>query len=814
MFCEQCGTELEEDAIFCFNCGAKVASDSPSYDDDDKTVILQEENDFREETEFQEEGQPAVRSDAVETGNLTAEKAGEEGVTGKTTVEAEASAEVGAEMTPEAEASAEVGAEMIPEAEASAEVEAEMTAEAGAAGGGPETVETVEISPTGVVETGTAMMVPEAAAQKKFCPNCGAANGMNDLFCQQCGMFFGNTAEKMGGADAAGKKHKKGFSWKTAAIAAALLVVIGLGIVFVPRILGGMTSKGDDLDFIMYVKDNELTMARKNKYEPMVVGDRVFDDKDVNGVGSAYNLVKYSPDRKYVFYPQKIDDGGCELYRKKLGSKKAEAEKIDSDVQSYSIIDNDTLVYVKDNADRKLYLYRKGESEKIASNAWYMRVSADGKYIMWRDDDNRLYVQDTDLKSDKMKLDSDVYQIYAVSDDFGKIVYQKEDKLYVMKGMEEKEKIASDVYEAYTYDINGSLELYYLKAGDQTNLSYYDLIDDDCLVQDQQMAEPRIEDYQKVTYKDSFWGKQKSVEVDDSYYEEQEKYQQKQDRDYLRSSLESSLLGMEECEIYYYQDTAGESNKVMTVLQKQGENAYGSAAADTALMYVYNIDMEKIEKSKLSGFIQDGYIDYYEVQQKVEKRLGEGRQLLYIENGELHEIGDYEPDDEYSPYLNAWANEEKQILYISEFGNEENKLYSLAYGRKDASLELITDELAQMVSWGMDEICYINEDDELYYADTLIAEEVGAWIVWENEAILYLTDMDKDRKEGTLHLYQNGKDTEIADDVSNAGGYGMFDSDKVVFLTDYNFKKFRGDLNVFNGKKVQNIDSDVTGIIF
>lgn len=188
MFCEQCGTKLEEDAIFCFNCGAKVASDSPSYDDDDKTVILQEENDFRQDTGFQEEGQPAVRSDAVETGNLTAEKAGEEGATGKTTVEAEGSAEVEAKMTAEAEASAEVGAEMIPEAEASAEVEAGMTAEAGAAGGGPETVETVEISPTGVVETGTAMMVPEAMEQKKFCPNCGAPNGMNDLFCQQCGM--------------------------------------------------------------------------------------------------------------------------------------------------------------------------------------------------------------------------------------------------------------------------------------------------------------------------------------------------------------------------------------------------------------------------------------------------------------------------------------------------------------------------------------------------------------------------------------------------------------------------------------------------
>lgn len=778
MFCEQCGTELTEDALFCFNCGAKVASDSASYDDDDKTVILQEESDYQEEQkETSPESEPLGEPEETKTS-----------------------------ATPETVESTEPA---TPESTVDTEVETGDSSEV--SGAGEETIETVAISPTGVVEAGTAMMVPEAAEQKKFCPNCGAANGMNDLFCQQCGMFFGNAAEKMGGADASGKKHKKGSVWKKAAVVVAALIVIGLGIAFVPRILGGRMAKSGDLDFVMYLKDNELTMARKNKYEPIVVGDRVFkDDEETDGI---YEVVKYSPDHQYVYYPQKLEDDGYELYRKKLGSKKAEAEKIDSDILYYEIIDNDRLVYLKDSTDKKMYLYHKGESEKIASDVWDMRVSADGKYIMWRDDDNRLYVQDTGLKSDKIKLDSDVGQIYTASDDFKKIVYQKEDKLYVMKGMEEKEKIASDVYSAYTYDINGSLKIYYLKTGDQTELSYYDLIDDDCLVQDQQMAEPRIEDYQKVTYKDSFWGRQKSVEVDDSYYEDMEKYQQKQNRDYLRSSLESSLLGIEECEIYYYQDAAGESNKVMTVLWKQGETAYGKAAADTALMYVCNIDTERIEKLKLSGFMQDDYIDYYEVQQKVEKQLGEGRQLLYIENGEFHEIGDYEYDYENGSYINAWANEEKHILYIKESG--ENKLYSVDYAQKDASLELITDELTWVAWWrNMDEICYINEDEELYYGDAKIAEDVGRCGVWKNDALLYLTDMDKDGKEGTLHLYQNGKDTEIADDVTFEGGCVMFDSDKVAFLTDYNFKKYRGELNIYDGKNVKNIDSDVTRIIF
>lgn len=777
MFCEQCGTKLGEGDLFCMNCGARVTAAAAGGRDDDKTVILHEENGFQE-------GQQAARSEESDTAAVPAEEAKLSGMT-----EVEEVKQEGTAQTEETE-----------EPETAEPTEAKT-----------ETVETVAISPTGVVETGTAVVVPEEAQQKKFCPNCGAPNGMNDLFCQQCGMFFGNAAEKMEGQGASGKAHKKGSLWKIAAAVAAVLVVIGLGIALVPRIFGGTAAKGQDFDFVMYLKDNELTMARKNKYEPVVIGDRVYDDSDDQSSYNCNYLVQYSPDHQYVYYPQKIDDEGCDLYRKKIGSKKAEEEKIDSKVLYYEIIDNDRIYYVKDNEDNKLYLYNKGESEKVASDVWNVMVSADGKYIMWLDD-NRLYVQDTALKADKMKLDSDVFQVYAVSDDFNKIVYQKEDRLYVMTGMEDKEKIASDVYQAYIYDINGNLKMYYIKTGEQANISYYDLIDDDCLAQDQQMAEPQIEDYQRVTYKDSFWGRQKRVEVDDSYYDDLEQYQKKVERDYLRDSLDNDMLAMEEWDIYYYEEAAGESNKVMSALQKQGDRVYVKIAENSALMYAYNIEQDRIEEAKLSGFADSAY---YEIQQEITKQLDGGRQLLYIENGEVREIEGYEISDEnYSFYPAVGTNEEKQILYIYDFGGEDRRLYSLDYGHKDASLELITDELMQMVSWDMDEICYINEDEELYYGDTKIAEEVGLCKVWDSEALLYFTDMNKEGSEGTLHLYQNGNDAEIAEDVAPVGGYGIFDANKVVFLTDYNFKKSRGDLNVYDGKEVQNIDTDVTGIIF
>lgn len=777
MFCEQCGTKLGEGDLFCMNCGARVTVAAAGEQDDDKTVILHEENGFQE-------GQQEARSEESDMAAVPAEEAKLSGMTEVEEVKQEGTAQTeeteepgtaepaeaekpGTVETGEAGSSGEAGAEVTesmgtPEASDMAEKMRESSEPAEAK---TETVETVAISPTGVVETGTAVVVPEEAQQKKFCPNCGAPNGMNDLFCQQCGMFFGNAAEKMEGQGASGKAHKKGSLWKIAAAVAAVLVVIGLGVVLVPRIFGGTAAKGQDFDFVMYLKDNELTMARKNKYEPVVIGDRMYDDSDAQSGYNYNHFVQYSPDHQYVYYPQKIDDEGCDLYRKKIGSKKAEEEKIDSKVSYYEIIDNDRIYYVKDNEDNKLYLYNKGESEKVASDVWNVQVSVDGKYIMWLDD-NRLYVQDTALKADKMKLDSDVFQVYAASDDFNKIVYQKEDRLYVMTGMEDKEKIASDVYQAYIYDINGNLKMYYIKTGEQANISYYDLIDDDCLAQDQQMAEPQIEDYQRVTYKDSFWGRQKRVEVDDSYYDDLEQYQKKVERDYLRDSLDNDMLAMEEWDIYYYEEAAGESNKVMSALQKQGDMVYVKIAENSALMYAYNIEQDRIEEAKLSEFADSAY---YEIQQEITKQLDGGSQLLYIENGEVHEIEGYEADDEkQSIYLSAWANEEKQILYICDFGDEDERLYSLHYGSKDASLELITDELMRVVSWDMDEICYVNEDEELYYGDTKIAEEVGPCKVWENDAILYLTDMNKDGNEGTLHLYdyRSGEDTEIAEDIA------------------------------------------------
>lgn len=780
MFCNNCGTKLDEGVLFCPNCGNKVDNVPVEENEDDKTVILSEEM------------YEVVRENENENPSETVQEVNSD-------TQSDANTQEGQDETIKGEGPQEqdIQQQNIQEQKG-------------------ETIEAVEISPTGVVETNAAIAVPNEV-QKKFCPNCGTANNMNDLFCQECGMFFGNAEEKMG-QGMSPKSQKSGKVVKVVVSAAIAVILIAL-ICMVPRFIKG-SGNGKDQDFVVYIKDNELFMAADNKYEPIQIGDKFYEDKDDAQTYSYYSRVSYSPDYKYIYYPKNFetDEYTYDLYYKKVGDKKAEEVKVDSDVLSYKIINDNKIVYIKDYDDRKLYLYDGNDSVKITSDAAWMTVSEDGKFILWRssEGDNKLYVQDTAMKADKVKLDSDVEYLCDFSDDLKTIVYVKDDNLYVMKNMDEKEKIASDIEDAWVYDINGNLQIYYVKESNEINLYAYDFIEDDYLSQDQSITEPRIEDYQTVTYVNDYFGSREKVETDDAYYRELEKYEEKETRDYLREELKNyQPVGTGSGNIYYYSAKEDESVKVIEALVLGGN----SIGTDTALMYLWNIDIENIEKVKLSKLLE-------ETEENIEKKFNEAllnsMQLLYLKDGEIFEVDDSDIDYKWLDDVNVVANEKVNTLYISyEFYNPDTEkyheeLYSYDYRSANAKLQLLCDEFDEVAALNNSEgIYYTNEDEDLYCNGTKIDSDVYIWsvTVQENGTVLYLTDIDKNDREGTLKIYQNGKTTKIADDVV-INTYGVFDRDKIAFLADYNFDKRRGDLEIYNGKETIRVDTDVTSIIY
>lgn len=683
-------------------------------------------------------------------------------------------------------------------------------------------IEAVQISPTGIVETNSAVPFTEQYAPKKFCPNCGMANNMNDMRCQNCGFFFGNAEPNMGPSMGPnmGKPTKKGAKALKIAVPIVIAVVfIALLCVFVPRLLKGVGGKENEHDFLLYIKDNELMMAKSGEYTPVQIGEKYYEDEDDADIYT-YNSggVSYSPDNKYIYYPHAYDtyESVYDLYRKNLNDKKAEEEKIDSNVVYYEVVDNDKILYIKDWDDRKVYLYDKDEKIKVTSDALWAHVSDDGQYIIWEtnDDDGRLYVQDIAMKEDKIKLESDIYTVYAYSSDLNVIIYDKDDNLYILKDLEDREKIASDVEYAYVYGSNDNLQIYYTKEGDEIELTVYDLIDDDCLSEDEDMVEPRISDYQTTTYVDDFFGSREKIETDDAYYDALEEYSQKEDRDYIREYLKSVDLTDSATEIYYYDAKSNESSKIMDTIVLDED----SLLEDTALMYCWSVDVENVKNAPKLSELTD--MTAYEVEAEAADALFNSMQVWYIKDGEVVEIPNVEMDYENINSLSVVANENNHMIYLMyEYYTEDledyyTELYSCDYNAEEAALELVNDEAFFIIDWFADDIYYTNEDDDFYRGDTKIDEDVYAYSVnvQEDGTVLYLTDIDEDEVEGTLKMYQDGETVEIAENVPVLG-YRIFEGNKIAFLEDYNFDKSRGDLNVYDGKEVINVDSDVASVI-
>ena len=765
MFCNNCGTKLEEDALFCPNCGSRADSAAQMETEDDRTVILREE---------------AVENPIENANDEPAQDAQNEQEKEQASVQGQSSQEQSAQKQ-------------------------------------EETIEAVEISPTGVVETNAAIAVPNDV-QKKFCPNCGTANHINDLFCQECGMFFGNAEEKMGKEMT--RKPQKNAKVIKIAISAVLVALFAAFLFIVPRFVkSGGNDK--DRDFIVYIKDNEIFMAKSNKFEPQQVGDKFFEDKEDVRTYSYYGGISYSPDYKYIYYPKNFEtyDYTYDLYYRKAGNQKAGEEKIDSDVLSYEVIDNNRIAYIKDYDDHKLYLYDGNDSVKITSDAAWMTVSDDGKYILWRsnDGDNKLYVQDTAMKADKKKLDSDISYLCAYSDDLQTIIYEKDDNLYVVKDLGEKEKIASDVDGVNVHDINGNFQIYYVKESDETSLSAYDLIKDDYLSQDQNITEPRLEDYQTVTYVDDFFSSREKIETDDAYYQDVEKYEEKKARDELREELKRyELVDTQSGDLYYYNAKKGESVKVMEAAMVLTADSIGT---DTALMYLWSLDLDSIEKPKLSKLLEGNGEDAEEI---LWETIYENMQFLYLKGEEVFVIDDSDMDRDNLDYVEVYGNEKTGTMYIQyDFYNPESEkyhaeLYSYDYQSADAELKLLCDDFASVISCNSSEgIYYINEEEDLYCNDTKIDSDVyeSSVAVQDNGTVLYLTDIDDNYREGTLKIWQGGETDRIADDVA-IYTYGVFDQNKVAFLADYNFDKCRGDLVLYNGKETTRIDSDVTSVVY
>ncbi len=263
-----------------------------------------------------------------------------------------------------------------------------------------------------------------------FCTNCGKQTSTEFDVCQNCGAptnANGNSEQALTAPNGEKTPIPKNVIMY-AGIGAAVLIVIIL-------LISLIASAGSKLtDPVLYIKDSEIYLNKfKKNSEPIQLTSELLDYSYLSeytlagGLNAISNLVKISEDGKYIFYIDEIEDSddGYNLFYKKTSKLDDEPVKIDSEVYSFVVNDDATLVTYR-NYDDELYQYnmKKDTKDKLESDVAECEISDDGLSYVVLDEDDRLYVKYK--KDDAEKISSDVTTINKVSEDYKTIYFTKD----------------------------------------------------------------------------------------------------------------------------------------------------------------------------------------------------------------------------------------------------------------------------------------------------------------------------------------------------------------------------------------------------
>ena len=290
-----------------------------------------------------------------------------------------------------------------------------------------------------------------------------------------------------------------------------------------------------------------------------------------------------------------------------------------------------------------------------------------------------------------------------------------------------------------------------------------------------------------------------------------------------------------------YQLKDGSSKKLVTGI-KQPYNYY-SVASDKVI-YTSKIDepgfLYKFDYNGNEELVSDSFVEFVDFNRYddllacIEKN-SEGETVLKIrQNGEI--LGEYKDiqgskDDkieEVHPYNSK---------YWYFFSKENNKLWRVTLkGDSKGKIELMNDNISDFHDMYTDKKGK-KENDSLLYTAKILGNNyyslfIDGNIVIQNlgeyysHADLVLDDTEtyiiynislpgSSTRSDTYHIWENGKDTIVAENVKDYNGflpnYEKFE--KTYFLTGYDESKGTGVLKQYLNGKLKDIDSDVKGFV-
>lgn len=658
-----------------------------------------------------------------------------------------------------------------------------------------------------------------------ICPNCNKEIEDGSKFCNFCGHKIGDAVvaeaanpnkSKINGFLLTAKAFVLGL-WKKVKALPRLYLIIGAAalaalIVMITVLSVVISLLKPTNDHIMYLKDNEVFFANMKKQDPWQVTSDLFEG--VNAPDSsdvAYAISYYftlSEDGKTLFYIDKTGDSNyVSLYYRNAKKPNSEPNKISSEVASYNVNEKATVVTYLKGVEGALYQYsvKKQETEKIASDVKNYRVSPDGKRIFFLTSDGGLYYYISG--KDKVKVESDLTEMFATPDkELSAAYYVKEGSLYKVEIGEEKEKIASDVDSVYRGNADG--DIYFLKVTSTTN-SILDYIVDDMKATDDAMTQPVAPDrpyrYEYDTQEEYDAAYEQYEKDYDAYSLAWDEYYEKQRRDNIRETLKETQYVMESYTLYYY-----DGEEVVEVIKDFSHSLASSSSSNTWVISA--VDMTKFVKVKLSEITYAGGAEYL-VDDAIENAGNvyvcheDKVTALQIENARNFRIN----------------SEGTELFYLTNVSGETAKgdLYRIKIKKgKPSDPELYnTDVNTTNMSFVSDKFIYFKDYSEetsrgeLYIGKEKVDFDVYVYDVKYNEEknqLIYFTDWNSEKKNGTLKSYSKGKTTKIGDEISQ---FEFSSEGKILYLYDYSTTYKKGDLYIYNKGKATKLDMDVSCIV-
>lgn len=623
-----------------------------------------------------------------------------------------------------------------------------------------------------------------SGAAQIFCPMCGAPTDADSAWCVSCGAALNTTKT--------GRKKGNGFDVKKLIVPAVAVVAVVCVVLLVGRLFGNKKMP------ILYTKDGNL-YANAWKEDTEV---RVEKDYD-----SSSPIPQFSEDKKYLYYAGDYSGSNYNLYRKKVKDLDGDDERIAKDICAYTLLDNNKVIFR--DSDDNLYVTDGDEKEKFDSDIRSYFVNDEETKVVWLTDEGDMYVQDVKMKDDRERIAEEVSSVDVRTSGFEQIAYYKNDGLYILSDLENENKVfdAEDhVRDNSIYIKDNEIVVYYTTVAEEEERTAYDFIQDDMFEADAAITEPDRSDYEHVELRKNGWGTYEDTVLDESYYTDYDKYEEKCNRDDDRKWMQDYEIELDRYDFCYYTVENGRET-LNTCYSAEFSTNYNGRVITKQQMELNNVS------ARMSDFYgENATMNIYDFCDDIENKLYEnGRQVYFYDGKERAQLDDSEGDS----FNIIGDNEDKELFYALQYESDSSSgsydLVSISYGKEFGEIKTIEQDVDTAMYAG--EQLFYMIDDDLYCEEERIEKEIEWFSVRsidDSDSVMVLSS-DSSGADGDLKIWNGKKLKEIEKDVRQ---YLAVDEKNVAIIHDYSDSSGSGTLSYFNGKDTERLEQDVRSILW